>query len=559
MGSTKTHANRHISRGKFRKHKPPTRWKSHSNTSPASRPSQARLLNSTGSRIINSQHLASHISEVSQHVATCQQCSSIADSSGEVITLVGEQYHNGLASVLTARCNGCGTTIQFSTSSKVTTPSGGRYWECNLSAVWGQMATGGGFTPLQEQMSVLGVPVMTKRAFIHTERAIGEWWWEVLGESMKAAGQEERQLAIQKGSYHQDVPAIAVIVDGGWSKRTHKHSYNAKSGVAVIIGKATGKLLFLGVRNKYCATCSRASKKGEEPQQHSCFKNWDGSSSSMETDIILEGFRKAEKQHGVRYTKVIGDGDSSVYPTLVAGVPGWGYAITKLECANHATKCYRAALAKLAQDNASYRGKGKLTEAMQKRLSKAARCAITMRSRDTDRKRAIQLLQHDLKNGPLHCFGIHTHCSTYFCKVAQSRAGDTAHSNDNTPPSPRSLQNQPSTGHTDVDIIAHEQEQAWRDAVDDTDLEAIRFVPASDCRVDERMICDVQALVGRLVAKAEQLLGKFLLNAGCISAPSLMVGSRLTAVRVALGRHDVQELAYGTTKDQPGGQQLGSR
>ena len=34
-------------------------------------------------------------------------------------------------------------------------------------------------------------------------------------------------------------PAITVIVDGGWSKRSHKHSYNAKSGVAIIIGKQT--------------------------------------------------------------------------------------------------------------------------------------------------------------------------------------------------------------------------------------------------------------------------------------------------------------------------------
>jgi len=52
-----------------------------------------------------------------------------------------------------------------------------------------------------------------------------------------------------------------------------------------------------------------------------------GASSSMETDIILQGFLEAEKQHGVRYTNFIGDGDSSVYPTLIANVPGSGYYI----------------------------------------------------------------------------------------------------------------------------------------------------------------------------------------------------------------------------------------
>lgn len=32
---------------------------------------------------------------------------------------------------------------------------------------------------------------------------------------------------------------MTVIGDGGWSKLSHKHSYNAKSGVAVIIGQHT--------------------------------------------------------------------------------------------------------------------------------------------------------------------------------------------------------------------------------------------------------------------------------------------------------------------------------
>ncbi len=37
-------------------------------------------------------------------------------------------------------------------------------------------------------------------------------------------------------------------------------------------------------------------------------------------------------------TQFVGDGDSSVYSTVL---PGWGHAIKKLECANHACKCYR--------------------------------------------------------------------------------------------------------------------------------------------------------------------------------------------------------------------------
>ena len=123
MVNTRNSANRHLSRRKFRNHIQPTHWKSHNNTSAAKQPSAAPLL--SGSGMINLQHLANHIFKVLEHAATCQQCSSIAGSSGEAITLVGEPHHSGLASVLTARCNACGTDIHISTSSQVATMSAG--------------------------------------------------------------------------------------------------------------------------------------------------------------------------------------------------------------------------------------------------------------------------------------------------------------------------------------------------------------------------------------------------------------------------------------------------
>ena len=92
-------------------------------------------------------------------------------------------------------------------------------------------------------------------------------------------------------------------MDCGWSKCSHKHSYNAKSGVTIIIGKETGKLLHIGIRNKFCAACTQGIPK----ENHSCFKNWSASSSEMESDILLEGFMQAERVHGVRYTRFVSD------------------------------------------------------------------------------------------------------------------------------------------------------------------------------------------------------------------------------------------------------------
>ena len=109
-------------------------------------------------------------------------------------------------------------------------------------------------------------------------------------------------------------------------------------------------------------------KKHPSGYKHKCFRNWNESSSQMETNIILEGFLEAEPVHGVRYAKFIGDGDSSVHSPLLQNVPGWDHAIKKLECANHACKCYRGALERLVQDCS-----GGLTQRMRKRLVTAAR------------------------------------------------------------------------------------------------------------------------------------------------------------------------------------------
>ena len=106
--------------------------------------------------------------------------------------------------------------------------------------------------------------------------------------------------------------------------RTHKHTYNAAGGVAIIIGKEKKKLLHIhiGVRKKYCYV--RSSDKYDAVKKHTCFKTWELDSQSMEADIIVEGFREAESKHGLRYMRVIGDGDSSVFAKIRGEIHVWG-------------------------------------------------------------------------------------------------------------------------------------------------------------------------------------------------------------------------------------------
>lgn len=359
----------------------------------------------TGSRVLDLNLLSKGIEDLSNHGTKCKGKCSINK----------EVVREGLASVLEVTCDSCSTKsyIQSSTQIAGSGEIKARY-SVNAGAVWGQMVTGGGHQPLSEILASVNVPCMTKITYEKIENQIGQSWGKLLLEETTAAGQEEKRLAIERRDTFQGVPAITVIVDGGWAKRSHKHSYNAKSGAALIIGKVTKKLLYIGVRNKYCSICAVADNRGIPPQKHTCYKNWTGSSCAMETDILVCGFNAAERMHGVRYMRLVGDGDSSVLANIQQYVPIWGPMVTKVECANHSIKCYRNRLEKIVTDFPKYKGKGGLTQRAMKRLACGARCAIKMHSQTND----IEKLRSDLRNGPHHVFNNHSHCNPSFCKVA---------------------------------------------------------------------------------------------------------------------------------------------
>ena len=88
-------------------------------------------------------------------------------------------------------------------------------------------------------------------------------------------------------------------MDAGWSKRTHKHAYNALSAVGVIFWTKIGLL--------ECTKQVLFYLQKHPTKAHKCCKNWSGtSSSSVESDLILEGFLATAKQHSVHYIKETG-------------------------------------------------------------------------------------------------------------------------------------------------------------------------------------------------------------------------------------------------------------
>ena len=125
-----------------------------------------------------------------------------------------------------------------------------------MGAVLGQMANGGGSAHLEEQLSCVSVPSLTNTKHgtlvgyipqVTSHGIIADYWTR------------RKTTAISNKSFNEEVPEITVVVDGGWTKRAPAQAfimYNVKSGVSLIFGATTKKLLFIGIRNKYCSACS---------------------------------------------------------------------------------------------------------------------------------------------------------------------------------------------------------------------------------------------------------------------------------------------------------------
>lgn len=56
----------------------------------------------------------------------------------------------------------------------------------------------------------------------------------------------------------------------------------------------------------------------------------------MEAHIIAEGFSRSMEMHGLKFNKLVGDGDSSIMKKIMQQMPyGPNLIVQKIECKNH--------------------------------------------------------------------------------------------------------------------------------------------------------------------------------------------------------------------------------
>ena len=153
-------------------------------------------------------------------------------------------------------------------------------------------------------MAVLG---MIKRSFIAEEKVN----WCLVDKTFQEIHEISWSGGVRKRYRNKYVISFKVnqLLQLSWmvaevNAPTNIHTMQ-NCGVGLIIRLETQRIFLIRVRNKQCAVCDQFPKS--DPPEHTCYRNWNGSSSAMETDIIIEGFKEYIQQHGIKYTKFIGD------------------------------------------------------------------------------------------------------------------------------------------------------------------------------------------------------------------------------------------------------------
>lgn len=300
----------------------------------------------------------------------------------------------------------------------ISTGKKGELMDINHGAVSGAIMTGSGYSNLKELVASMDLPLIPQSTYNTCHENIAKMWKTAAESSMKEAGKAEAEAAVLHGNVSDDnIPMIAVTADACWSKRSYKNNYSALSGVGAIIGQHTGKVLHVGVRNKYCVICIRATNKNMSPNSHNCTKNHTGSSTTMEQAILVEGFQASVSSHNLIYSTLIADGDASSYKNILESRPYPNVPIQKIECTNHLLRNYNGKNLHLQKDVSIPLCERKhLTVQRINRLRGAIRAAIRFRKAQNHTITAmIKNLQKDILNSPSHVFGDHMECENYYC------------------------------------------------------------------------------------------------------------------------------------------------
>ncbi|KAJ8893664.1 hypothetical protein PR048_006264 [Dryococelus australis] len=310
------------------------------------------------------------------------------------------------------------------------------YMPINETTVHTILATGGGYSQLREFSAGVYMHCMSNKTFLKHMK-VSEAIDDAALQYMLDAAKEENAIDIRDGNVDKDrVPMCTVLGDEAWCKRSYKTNYDSLSRVyilqnvlyfcmyqfcfqASILGFKTGEVLYTGDRNRYCFICAPCQNAQQTPPSHTCFLDWKKSATSMEADIIADGFLQSEKLLGLKFNKVIGEIFTVCKIVDYVNTLVWN-------ARNHVLRNYCHKLTELTKKAKFPVTSRNLLKQQIPRFRTAVDKAVKFRSAGNDPLNTwICMLKADAEDSPLHIFGDHEHCDVYFCNC--NKEGEINH------------------------------------------------------------------------------------------------------------------------------------
>ena len=287
----------------------------------------------------------------------------------------------GLCNTLVVKCKNCNFFSSFCTSKPQSSYTRGKdraspFYDMNLRTVLAFREIGNGYEALCNFCTIMNMAKpMTVTSY---ENCLDEIHWAFQEESnlsqKKVALGVRREADIEEA----DLLDCTVSIDGAWQTR----GYSSLNGVVTCMAGST--CIDHAVLTKHCKSCALWRDKDpatveymDWKKNHICPIDHSGSSSPMESAGAIQIFKRSVDRFNLRYTKYLGDGDSSSFSDVQEAKPyGDQIRITKLECTGHIQKRVGSRLRQLKidwkgkklLDGKGIGGKGRLTDAVVNKL-----------------------------------------------------------------------------------------------------------------------------------------------------------------------------------------------
>lgn len=284
----------------------------------------------------------------------------------------------GMTKIIMAKCKQCKEEKLLHTSG-----GGSRFlgrYDVHARVVKSTLQFGIGYVGLRAFCAALNMQPLSEKSYYEISAETETRGIDILEKVMENTRTEVHQVLERNGNTG-DVKDIRVSCDGSWAKR----GFTSQYGFVSVIEMTTGMCVDFVVLSKWCRVCE--SHSSDNPPEHTCTKNWHGSSPAMEQEGWKMLWERSVEKCKFRYVAVVSDGDSKGF----AAVRNLGlYEVTKEECINHVAKRLGTALLQVTKvEKLGGKSKGALTKDKVMRLANYFGKCIKQESNVQDMKRAI--------------------------------------------------------------------------------------------------------------------------------------------------------------------------